>query len=220
MPQNKKEIQSFLGFSGYYRQHIKDFATIARTLYKLCDKDTVFEMTVDRFKDFESLRQALTTAPLLLMPDLKLPFKLDIDASGDGLGAAFHQVQVLNDKPVEGPICFISRKIKPSEARYGASQMECLFLFWALEKLNYFLEGCVFEVIKDCTAVESLFKMKTPHRHMLRWQIAIQKYRGNMTIVHKDKNIHKNEDGLTDDHYQIILIILIVCRKNLPHRSQ
>ncbi|MBW0527994.1 hypothetical protein O181_067709 [Austropuccinia psidii MF-1] len=76
MPQNKKEIQSFLGFAGYYRQHIKDFASIARPLYKLCDKDTVFEMTVDRVKAFESLREALTTAPLLLMPDFKLPFKL------------------------------------------------------------------------------------------------------------------------------------------------
>ncbi|MBW0550462.1 hypothetical protein O181_090177 [Austropuccinia psidii MF-1] len=53
--------------------------------------DTVFEMTVDRVKSFESLRQALTTAPLLLMPDFKLPFKLYIDASGDGLGAALHQ---------------------------------------------------------------------------------------------------------------------------------
>ncbi|MBW0586250.1 hypothetical protein O181_125965 [Austropuccinia psidii MF-1] len=30
---------------------------------------------------------------------------------------------------------------------------------------------------------------------MLRWQIAIQKYRGNMTIVHKGGNIHKNADG-------------------------
>ncbi|MBW0476387.1 hypothetical protein O181_016102 [Austropuccinia psidii MF-1] len=38
--------------------------------------------------------------------------------------------------------------------------------------------------------------MKTPNRHMLRWQIAIQEYRGNMTIVHKDGNIHKNADGL------------------------
>ncbi|MBW0525204.1 hypothetical protein O181_064919 [Austropuccinia psidii MF-1] len=191
MPQNKKEIQSFLGFAGYYRQHIKDFASIARPLYKLCDKDTVFEMTVDRVKAFESLRQALTTAPLLLMPDFKLPFKLYIDASGDGLGAALHQVQIINDKPVEVPICFISRQINPTEARYGASQMECLCLVWALEKLNYFLEGCVFKVITDFTAVKSLLNMKTPNRHMLRWQIAIQEYRGNMTIV------HKNADGLS-----------------------
>ncbi|MBW0566519.1 hypothetical protein O181_106234 [Austropuccinia psidii MF-1] len=82
-------------------------------------------MTVDRLKAFESLQQALSTSPLLPMPDFKLPFKLYIDASGDGLAAALHQVQIINDKPVEGPICFISRQIKPTEARYGASQMEC-----------------------------------------------------------------------------------------------
>ncbi|MBW0561774.1 hypothetical protein O181_101489 [Austropuccinia psidii MF-1] len=73
MPQNKKEIQSFLGFAGYYRQGIKDFSSIARPLHKLCNKDTVFEITVDRVKAFKSLRQSLTTAPLFLMPDFKLP---------------------------------------------------------------------------------------------------------------------------------------------------
>ncbi|MBW0524654.1 hypothetical protein O181_064369 [Austropuccinia psidii MF-1] len=111
-------------------------------------------MTVDRVKGFESLRQALTTAPLLVMPDFKLPFRLCSDASGDELGAALHQVQIIHDKPVEGHICFISSQIKPTEARYGASQMECLCLVWALERLNYFLEGCVFEVITDCTTVK------------------------------------------------------------------
>ncbi|MBW0514022.1 hypothetical protein O181_053737 [Austropuccinia psidii MF-1] len=197
MPQNKKEIQSFLGFSGYYRQHIKDLSSIERPLYELCDKDTAFEITVDRVKAFESLRQPLTTAPLLLRPDFKLPFKLYINASGDGLGAAFHQFQIINDKPVEGPICFISRQIKPAQSRYGASQTECLCLVWALEKLNYFLEECVFEVITDFTTVKSLLNIKTPNRHILRYKIAIQEYRGNITIAHKDGNIHKNADGLS-----------------------
>ncbi|MBW0578856.1 hypothetical protein O181_118571 [Austropuccinia psidii MF-1] len=131
------------------------------------------------------------------MPYFKLPFKLYIDASGDGLGAALHQVQIISDKPVEGPMCFKSRQIKPTEARYGASQMECLFLVWALEKLKYFLEGCVFEVITDCTAVKSLLNMKTPNKDLLRWQKSIQEYIGNMTIFHKDGNIHKNADGLS-----------------------
>ncbi|MBW0580215.1 hypothetical protein O181_119930 [Austropuccinia psidii MF-1] len=45
-------------------------------------------------------------------------------------------------------------------------------------------------------AVKYLLNMKTPNRHMLRWQIAIQEYRGNMTIVHKSCNINKNSDGL------------------------
>ncbi|MBW0488709.1 hypothetical protein O181_028424 [Austropuccinia psidii MF-1] len=85
-------------------------------------------MTFDRGQALEYLRQALTTAPILLMPDFELPFKLHISASTDGLGAALHQLQIINDKPVEGPICFISRQIQPTEARYGASQMEFLCL--------------------------------------------------------------------------------------------
>ncbi|MBW0518010.1 hypothetical protein O181_057725 [Austropuccinia psidii MF-1] len=131
------------------------------------------------------------------MPDWKLPFKLYIDACGEGLGAALDQVQIVNDKPYEGKICFISRKIKPTEARYGASQMECLCLAWALEKLYYYLDGSVFGVITYCNAVKSLLNIKTLNRHMLRCQIAIQEYRGNMTIVHKAGNIHKNTDGLS-----------------------
>ncbi|MBW0460458.1 hypothetical protein O181_000173 [Austropuccinia psidii MF-1] len=153
-------------------------------------------MTVYRFKAFESLRHTLTTAPILLMQDFKIPFKLYIDASGDLLGSALHQVHIINEKPVEGPICFISRKIKTTEARCGESQIECLCLVWALEKLDYFLEGCVFWVITDFTTVKLLLNIKTPNRHMLRWQIAIQGSRGNMTIVHKDGKIHKNTDGL------------------------
>ncbi|MBW0558352.1 hypothetical protein O181_098067 [Austropuccinia psidii MF-1] len=160
IPQNRKEIQSFMGFSGYYRQHIEDFACIVRPLNKLCDKETVFEVAVERFK-------------------------------------AFNQVKIINDKHLEGPIWFIFRQIKPTEYRDGASQMEFSCHVWALEKLNPFLEACVFSVITDFTAVKSLLRMKKPNRHMLRWLIAIQGYRGNMTIVDKDGNIHKHADGLS-----------------------
>ncbi|MBW0513578.1 hypothetical protein O181_053293 [Austropuccinia psidii MF-1] len=117
------------------------------------------------------------------MPNWKLPFKLYIDACGEGLGAALHQTQIINDKPVEGPICFISRQIKPKEARYGESQMEFLCLMRALEKLHYYLDGTVFDLITDYNAVKSLLKMKNPNRYILRWQIVIQEYRENMTIV-------------------------------------
>ncbi|MBW0586686.1 hypothetical protein O181_126401 [Austropuccinia psidii MF-1] len=71
-----------------------------------------------------------------------------------------------------------------------------LFLVWALEKLYYYLSFSVFEVITECKAAKSLLDMKTPNRHMLRWQIAIQEYRGNMTIVHNAGNIHKKSDRL------------------------
>ncbi|MBW0593339.1 hypothetical protein O181_133054 [Austropuccinia psidii MF-1] len=100
-------------------------------------------------------------------------------------------------EPREGVICNISRQLKDSEARYGATQTECLCLVWALEKLHYYLEGAVFEVYTDCTALESLLNMNTTNRHILRWQIAIQEYRGNMTIISKEVKHHINANGLS-----------------------
>ncbi|MBW0505662.1 hypothetical protein O181_045377 [Austropuccinia psidii MF-1] len=187
---------SFSGFASYYRQNLKDFAIHAKSLHIIYDQQTVFEMTQERTQAYEKIGYYLTNAPLLLMPDWKIPFKLYIDACGEVLGAALHQVQIVNDEPYEGPICFISRQIKTTEYKYGASQMEFLCLICALEQLHYYLDGSVFEVITDCNTVKSLLNIKTPNRHMLRWKIAIQEYRGNMTIVHKAGNIHKNADSL------------------------
>ncbi|MBW0580621.1 hypothetical protein O181_120336 [Austropuccinia psidii MF-1] len=75
--------------------------------------------------------------------------------------------------------------------------MECSCLVWALEKLHYYPDGSGFEAIIDCNVIKSPLNMKTPNRHMLRWQIAIKDNRGNMTIVHKAGNIYKNSDGLS-----------------------
>ncbi|MBW0519378.1 hypothetical protein O181_059093 [Austropuccinia psidii MF-1] len=197
IPQNKKEMISFLGFASYYRQHLKDFEILARSLYIFCDQQTIFDMTQGRIKAPDKIKEALTEAPLLLMPDWNISFKFYIDACGDGLGEALHQVQIIDNKPKEGPFCYIARQIKQTEAKYGASQMECLCFVWALEKLQYNLDSSVFEVITDCNVVKSLLNMKTPNRHMLRWQIAIQEYRSNMTIAHKEGNIHKISDGLS-----------------------
>ncbi|KAI7943624.1 hypothetical protein MJO28_011152 [Puccinia striiformis f. sp. tritici] len=197
MPQTITEMQSFLGFCSYYRQYIENFALKTKSLYELCTKDTIYEMTHDRVVRFEELRIAMTSAPVLAQPDYDKPFILYIDACLDGLGAALHQEFLIDDKRIEKPILFISRQIRDAEKRYGASQMECLALVWSLEKLHYYLEGSKFVVITDCTAVRTLMHMKTPNRHMLRWQIAIQQYRGSMTIVHKSGSKHQNADGLS-----------------------
>ncbi|MBW0535523.1 hypothetical protein O181_075238 [Austropuccinia psidii MF-1] len=198
VPRNIKEIRSFLGFASYYRNHIKGFAHITSSLYKLCSKDVVFEITKERRDAYERSKYELTNAPVLILPDFELPFKLYIDAAcSQGLGAALNQRQIVDGEPREGVICYISRQWKDSEARYGATQTECLCLVWALEKLNYYLEGAVFEVCTDCTALKSLPNMKTTNRHMLRWQIAIQEYRGNMTIIYKEGKSRTNGDVLS-----------------------
>ncbi|MBW0541496.1 hypothetical protein O181_081211 [Austropuccinia psidii MF-1] len=114
-----------------------------------------------------------------------------------GLGAALHQRQIVDGEPREGVIFYISRQLNDSEARYGATQTECLCLVWALEKLHYYLEGSVFEVYIDCTSLKSLLNINTTNRHMLRCQIAIHEYRGNMTIIYKEGKGHTNADGLS-----------------------
>ncbi|MBW0530281.1 hypothetical protein O181_069996 [Austropuccinia psidii MF-1] len=108
---------SFLGFSSYYRKNLKDFAILAKSLYRICDQQTVVEMAQERIKAYENIRKALTEAPLLLIPDWNIPFKLYIGACGEGLGEALHQVQIIDDKPKEGPVFYLSRQIKPTESR-------------------------------------------------------------------------------------------------------
>ncbi|MBW0494358.1 hypothetical protein O181_034073 [Austropuccinia psidii MF-1] len=179
-----------------YRNHIKIFAHIPSSLYKLCSKAVVFEITKERKDAYERLRNELTNALVLILPEFELPLKIYIDAACfQGFGAALHQRQIVDGEPGEGVICYISKQLKDSEAQLGETQTKCLFLDWALEKLHYYLEGAVFEVYSDCTELKSLLNMKTTNRHMLRWKIAIQEYRVNITIIHKEGKSHTNEDG-------------------------
>ncbi|MBW0547588.1 hypothetical protein O181_087303 [Austropuccinia psidii MF-1] len=121
MPQNKREMMSFVGFASYYRQHLKDFAILAKSFYRMCDPQTVFELTQERISIYRMIRQSLTKAPLLLLSNWNIPFKFHIYACGDELGEALHQVQIINDKPTEGPVCYISAQIKLTDAKYGRS---------------------------------------------------------------------------------------------------
>ncbi|MBW0545153.1 hypothetical protein O181_084868 [Austropuccinia psidii MF-1] len=113
----------------YYRNHIKHFSHIASSLYKLCSKDVVFEITKERRDAYERRKHELTNAPVLILPDFELPFKFYIDAAcSPGLGAALDQRQVVDGEPREGVIFYISRKLKDSKARYGEPQTEFVYL--------------------------------------------------------------------------------------------
>ncbi|MBW0570218.1 hypothetical protein O181_109933 [Austropuccinia psidii MF-1] len=52
IPQNKKEMMSFLGFASYYRQHLKDFEIHAKSFYRICHQQTLFEMTQERIQEY------------------------------------------------------------------------------------------------------------------------------------------------------------------------
>lgn len=102
-PKNAKELQTFLGFSGYYRLFVKSFATIAEPLHRVAGqpKSTAanpigrmaFQWSDTCQKAFETLIKILSSPPILAFPDFTLPFALHTDASGDGLGAALYQMQ-------------------------------------------------------------------------------------------------------------------------------
>ncbi|MBW0497654.1 hypothetical protein O181_037369 [Austropuccinia psidii MF-1] len=105
VPNSIKEMQYFLAFASYYRNHIKNFAHIASSLYKLRSKDVVFEITKERRDAYERIKYELTNAPVLILPYFELPFKLYIDAAcSQGLGAALHQRQIVDGEPREGVI--------------------------------------------------------------------------------------------------------------------
>ncbi|MBW0480108.1 hypothetical protein O181_019823 [Austropuccinia psidii MF-1] len=79
VPKNIKEMQSSLGFAGYYRNHIKIFAHITSSLSKLCSKDVVFEITKEARDAYERIKHEVTNEPVLILPDFELPFKFNID---------------------------------------------------------------------------------------------------------------------------------------------
>ncbi|MBW0534416.1 hypothetical protein O181_074131 [Austropuccinia psidii MF-1] len=97
VPKSIKEMQSLLGFASYYRKHIKSFAHITSSLYKLCSKDVAFEITKERRDAYQRIKYELKNAPVLILPDFELPFKLYIHAEcSQGLGAALHQRQIVD----------------------------------------------------------------------------------------------------------------------------
>jgi transposase InsO family protein len=198
-PTDRKAVQRFLGFANYHLEKVKNLAILMAPMTKLIKKTTPWNWTAHHDDVFSHVKEAIINSVALTQARHDLPYNLYVDASvgtpsePGGLGASLTQFQ--NGR--EAVICFISRQLRGAEIRYGPTQLECLGVIWALEKCHYYLDGAKFTVICDCKALKSLLGMKTPNRHMLRWQLYIQHYRGQMTIVHRSGASHTNVDGLS-----------------------
>ncbi|KAF7661328.1 hypothetical protein LDENG_00264150 [Lucifuga dentata] len=147
-PSNRREVLQFLGFAGYYRRLVEGYAKLAALLYRLTSGDPKRKIlwTVGCEEAFHSLKEKLTSAPLLGYPDYKLPFLLQIDASGEGLGAVLAQMQ----DGVERVISYASRGLSPAETHYPAHKLEFLALKWAVtDKFYDHLYGHTFSVLTD-----------------------------------------------------------------------
>jgi hypothetical protein len=85
-PTSVSDIQSFLGLAGYYQRFIEEFSKISKPMMELLEKDKQFKWTPTCESSFQELKKRLTTAPVLVMPDMEKPFAIYCDASGQGLG--------------------------------------------------------------------------------------------------------------------------------------
>ncbi|GBN91988.1 Retrovirus-related Pol polyprotein from transposon 412 [Araneus ventricosus] len=90
-PDKIHDLRSFLGLCTYYRRFVKNFSTIARPLHKLTEAKSNFNWTDECEKSFNSLKQALTSSPILTYPRTDKDFILDTDASNEGIGAVLSQ---------------------------------------------------------------------------------------------------------------------------------
>ncbi|KAK1608568.1 hypothetical protein QYE76_032241 [Lolium multiflorum] len=90
-PTTQTEVRAFLGLAGYYRRFVEGFSSIARPMTQLLKKDKKFEWTAKCEESFQQLKNRLTTAPILIMPDITKPFDVYCDASKIGLGCVLMQ---------------------------------------------------------------------------------------------------------------------------------
>ncbi|KAK1698954.1 hypothetical protein QYE76_015651 [Lolium multiflorum] len=90
-PRDVKGIRSVLGHAWFYRRFIKDFSKISKPLTNLLQKDVPFVFDDDCKEAFETLKKALTTAPVVEPPDWNLPFEIMCDASDFAVGAVLGQ---------------------------------------------------------------------------------------------------------------------------------
>jgi len=119
------EVQSFHGLPSFYRRFVKDFSTIVAPLNAIVKKDVVFKWGQEQEKAFETLKDKLTKAPILALPNFTKTFEFECDASNIGIGAILLQ---------EGhPIAYFSDKHKGSHLNYATYDKELYALVKALQ---------------------------------------------------------------------------------------
>lgn len=175
LPNTKKRLRSFLGLVGWYRRLIPNFATRSAVLSDMTRKSSPVKLkwTQESEDAFQDLKNCLCEKPVLQCPDFTLPFIVQTDASGVGLGAVLLQGEAEDMLPVQ----YISRKLFPREVRYSTVEKEALAIKWALDTLKYYLIGKEFILETDHRALQWIHKMKDTNARITRWYLSLQPFR-------------------------------------------
>ena len=207
-PTNIKELRRFLGFTGYYRKFVRDYAKVARPLHDLLvgvprkgkgGKKTVkwgpapvWKWAHECQEAFEELIRRLTSPPVLAFADFTEPFIVHTDASLDGLGAILYQKQAGHERV----IAYASRGLSGSERRYPVHKLEFLALKWAVtDKFHDYLYGNRFVVRTDNNPLTYALTTAKLDATGHRWLAALGTY--NFCIEYRAGRANADADGLS-----------------------
>ena len=156
-PTNLAELRAFLGLATYLSKFIPNLAATTKPLTHLLSSP--WHWTDECSTAADTIRQHFSTAPVLSLFQPDLATRVEVDASGDGLGA------VLTQQQKDGrwqPVYFASRKLTGPESRYAAIELEALAVSWAVSRFRNYLLGTTFRVITDHKPLLQVFAPDYP----------------------------------------------------------
>lgn len=173
-PKCVKDVRRLIGLAGWYRRFIDNFSAITAPITELTKKSTQkFEWTTAANESFEKLKAALTTAPILAMPDYSKPFVIQCDSSLEGIGCVLIQGEGENERV----IAYMSQKLTPAQRNWHTTERECYAVLAGVMKFrNYVEAGPTFTVITDHASLTWLRNLKDPTGRLARWALQLQSF--------------------------------------------
>ena len=136
-PKTLTELRGFLGICTYYRKFVKGFSQLCAPLTDLTKKGAI-KWSEEAQATMEKMKKVISTCPVLALPDFGIPFTLDCDASGEGIGVVLMQNR--------HPLAYESQKLRGPELLYIIYDKEMLTIMHALAKFRKYLVGARFVV--------------------------------------------------------------------------
>ena len=190
-PNNVPEHQSFLGLANYYRKFVPNHADICVPLTNLLHKNQPFVWSPECQLAFERLKKALTTNPVLRLPNPDLPFEVTTDASDFAVGAVLSQTHTNGNHPV----AFESRKLYQAERNYATHEKELLAVVHALKTWRVYLSGSRFVVFSDHLSLRFIRTQPTLSRRQARWLEFLEEF--DFDIQYKSGKTNSVADALS-----------------------